>query len=57
VHEIIFITNGMMTEGENGINMEEKIPIATSSNTNPSWTNLRLEPGLRGEMPGIRHLS
>jgi len=57
VHGIIFITNGMITEGENGINREEKIPFATSSTTNPTWTNLGLETGLRGETPGINHLS
>ena len=42
VHETIFIVKGTMTEGENGINREEKIPIATSSTTNP--TNLGFDP-------------
>jgi hypothetical protein len=57
VYETIFITNGMIIKGENGINREDKIPIATSLITNPTWTNLGREHGLRGETPGINHLS
>jgi hypothetical protein len=57
VREIIFITNGVITDGENGTDREEKIPIAISSTTNPTWTNLGLETGLRGETPGINYLS
>jgi len=32
-------------------------PIATFCTTNPTWTGLELNPGLRGERPATTHLS
>jgi hypothetical protein len=43
--------------GENRRTWTESCPSVTLSITNPTWTNMDANPGLRGEKPAINRLS
>jgi hypothetical protein len=47
----------MQLTGENRGTQGKTCPSATLSTTNPTWTDPRLNPGLRGERPGTNRLS
>jgi hypothetical protein len=47
----------MKLTGENRSTREKTCPSATLSTTNPTWTDLRSNPGLRGEKPATNRLS
>jgi hypothetical protein len=43
--------------GDNRSTRGETCPSATLCTTNPTWTDLESNPGLRGERPATNHLS
>jgi hypothetical protein len=47
---------GMILTGEIE-ELRETCPIATSSTTNPTWTDLGVNPGLHSYRPATNHLS
>jgi hypothetical protein len=47
----------MKLTGENRSTRGKTCPSATSSTTNPTWTNLGSNPNLRGERPATNRLT
>jgi hypothetical protein len=47
----------MKLTGETRSTRGETCPSANSSTTNPTWTDLRSNPGLRGDRPATNRLS
>jgi hypothetical protein len=47
----------MKLTGENRSIREKTCPSATLPTTNPTWTDPRSKPGLRGERPATNRLS
>jgi hypothetical protein len=56
IYEWIWSRGGMMTR-ENRRTRGKTCPNATLSITNPTWTDLDMNPSLRGEKPATNHLS
>jgi hypothetical protein len=48
---------GMILTGENRRTQRKTCPSATSSTTNPTWTDPGANPGLRGERPATNDLN
>jgi hypothetical protein len=47
----------MILTGDRPKDTEKNRPSAAFLATNPTWTDLGLYPGLRGEKPAINHLN
>jgi hypothetical protein len=56
-HDWIWSSGGIILTGENRRTPKETCPSDTLPTTNPTWTALGANPGLRGEKPAANRLS